>query len=124
MIDATLLFKGTTVFSPWFPRQADMLRVTAECVAVNGATITIKLFTKNRSDPGDGTQVDATGGGGGGTVITLSAVGRDTAEFQNVPAQEGVEELLRFQFDVTGTDNTDWILYRLLPAVWFDAVQA
>ena len=121
MIDGTLLFKGTTVFSPWFPRQADMLRVTAECIAVNGATITIKLYTKNRADPGDGNQVDA---GGGGTVITLSAPGRSTAEFKYVPAQEGVEEMLRFQFAVTGTDATDWILYRLLPAVWFDAVTA
>lgn len=120
MIDGTLLFKGTTVFSPWFPRQADILRVTAECIAVNGATITIKLFTKNLADPGDGTQVT------GSPSITLSAVGRSTAEFLYDPVQEGwgIAELLRFQFAVTGSNATDWILYRLLPAVWFDAVKA
>lgn len=118
MIDATLLFNGTIVYSPWFPRQADMLRVTAECVAVNGATLVVKLYTKNNVDVGDGDNVDS------GTNITLTAAGdRIVAEWKTVGGQEGVEQLLRFQFTVTGENPTDWILFRVLPASWFDAVK-
>jgi hypothetical protein len=116
MIDATTLFKGTTIFSPWFPRQAGMLRVTAECVVVNGATLTVKLYTKNVGDVGDGDPVDE------GTSITLSAAGRSTAEWRTVESEEGVLELLRFQYVVTGSVATNWILFRLLPPIWFDAV--
>ena len=118
MIDATFLFAGTVVYSPWFPRQADMLRVTAECVAVNNTSLEIELYTKNQEDTGDGEPVDDT------VSITLSAAGRSTAEWKTVGGKEGVQQLLRFRYTV-GTDPTnEWILFRLLPAVWFDAVKA
>lgn len=119
MIDATLLFKGTTVYSPWFPRKADMLRVTAECVARLGATITVKLYTKNEEETGDGDPVDES------VTIALNTAGqRTTAEWKTVAMKEGVQQLLRFRYEVTGTNDTDWTLFRLLPAVWFDAVSA
>ncbi len=117
MIDATLLMNGMTVFSPWFPRQADMLRVTAECVAVSGGAVEIQLYTKNTEDPGNGDPVDT------GTVISLSSPGRSTVEWKTVVSQEGVQQLLRFRYVVTGTETYHWILYRLLPAAWFDAVR-
>lgn len=116
MIDATLLMKGTTVYSPWFPRQADMLRVTAECVALNGATLAVSLYTKNEESTGDGLPVDA------GVSIVLSSATRSTAEWKTVVMQEGVKQLLRFKYVVTGSTNNDWVLFRLLPAVWFDSV--
>ena len=116
MIDATILLKGSTVFSPWFARQADLLRVTAECVAVNGATLTVKLYTKDGETPGDGAAVDAA------VSIALSSVSRSTAEWKTAASQPGVLQLLRFQYTVTGSTNNDWILFRLLPPVWFDAV--
>jgi hypothetical protein len=115
MIDATLLFKGVTVYSPWFPRQADMLRVVAECVAQNGATLTISLYTKSEEQTGDGLPVDEN------TTIVLASPVRNLAEWKTVASQEGVRQLLRFRYVVTGSNNNDWILFRLLPAVWFDA---
>jgi hypothetical protein len=121
MIDATLLFDSTTVYSPWFPRQADMLRVVAECVAINNATIVIDLYTKNSEDPGDGNPVDED------VSITMSGVGRSAAtEWKTVVDEKGVQQLLRFRYEVTGNGGhpTEWILFRLLPAVWFDAVSA
>lgn len=118
MIDATLLFEGMTVWSPWFPRQADMLRVTAECVAVDGVSLEIELYTKSTDEPGDGLPVDES------TSITLSATGRVTAEWATVANEEGVEELLRFKYTVGAEASNRWILFRLLPAVWFDAVKA
>lgn len=116
MIDATLLLNGMTVFSPWFPRQADMLRVTAECVGVSGGTVQIQLYTKNEGETGNGDPVNT------GVSISLSSPGRSTAEWKTVASQEGVQQQLRFRYVVTGSGNNDWILYRLLPAVWFDAV--
>ena len=116
MIDATLLFNGMTVFSPWFPRQADMLRGTAECVAVSGGAVQIQLYTKNEEDAGNGDPVDTS------VYINLSSPGRTTAEWKTVVSQEGVQQLLRFRYVVTGSSDNDWILYRLLPAVWFDMV--
>jgi hypothetical protein len=119
MIDATLLFRDTTVFSPWFPRQADMLRVMAECVAISGATITIELYTKDSEGTGDGLPVNSA------VSIVMSGLGRSApAEWVTVAGQAGVEQLLRFRYVVTGPDKNNWILFRLLPAVWFDAVNA
>jgi len=120
MIDATLLFAQSEtdhIYSPWFPRQADMLRVVAECVAVNGAALVVKLYTKSLSDPGDGDPVNTS------VSIELNAVGRSAAtEWKTVSGQEGVQQLLRFRYTVTGESSNNWILFRLLPAVWFDAV--
>lgn len=116
MIDAILLMTGTTVFSPWFARQADMLRVTAQCIVTNNATITIELYTKNSEETGDGLPVDET------VDIVLSTADRETEEWKTVVSQEGVQQLLRFRYVVTG-DEGAWILFRLLPAVWFDAVK-
>jgi hypothetical protein len=120
MIDATLLMAPTTVFSPWFPRQADMLRVTAELIALSGSpTLTIELYTKNAEDPGNGLPVDE------GVEIQLSSPGRSTVEWKTVVSEEGVQQLLRFRYTVTtGEETQAWALFRLLPACWFDAVSA
>ena len=120
MIDATLLMAPTTVFSPWFPRQADMLRVTAELIALSGATtLLVELFTKNAEDPGNGNPVDE------GVEIQLTSVGRSTIEWKTVVSEEGVQQLLRCRYTVTtGEETQAWALFRLLPACWFDAVSA
>lgn len=119
MIDATVLFKDMDLFSPWFPRQADMLRVTAECIAALGAELTIELYTKNSEDTGNGNPVDEA------VTIVLNTLGqRETVEWKTVVSQEGVQQLLRFRYSVTGNEDYEWILFRLLPAVWFDALAA
>ena len=118
MIDGTLLFAGTTVYSPWFPRQADMLRVTAECIARSNASVRIDLYTKNQEEPGDGDPVYSS------TYIELGDDIRPTVEWKTESTGDGVEQLLRFKYTVTSESSNDWILFRLLPAVWFDAVNA
>jgi hypothetical protein len=121
VIDATLLFHGTTVFSPWFPRRADMLRVVAECIALSDCAITIRLYTKDAETAGDGDPVDAA------VALTMNSVGRSSvAEWTTSIGEPGVLQLLRFQYEVTGDngDPNEWILFRLLPAVWFDAIKA
>lgn len=117
MIDGQLLMRGTTVYSPWFPRQADRLIVTAELIAVEGATLSIALYTKNKDETGDGSDVDTD------TTISLSSTGFGTAEWKTEAAMTGVEQLLRFRYAVTGAAAGDWALFRLLPAAWFDAIE-
>jgi len=122
MFDAQLLFPGASpgtgikVYSPWFPRQGDSLRATAELVHVNGATLKVTVFSKNTEDTGDGTNADA------GTTITLAAAGRTTAEWTSGTAT--LKELVRYRFEVTGTLVSDWVLFRMLAPVWFDSVRA
>jgi hypothetical protein len=112
MFEAQVLFKGCTIYSPWFPRRGDNVRCTIDVDAISGATIEVRLFTKNTEDIGDGTDVDAT------VTLSLAATGRDTDEWPG-----GLEELVRYKFTVTGTNNYDWVLFRMLPPVWFDAVK-
>lgn len=114
------MFRTTAeVFSPWFPRQADVLRVTAECVAVSGARLTVRLYSKNENATTnfDGADVDAL------TALTLSSEGRSAAEWVSPsPPRTGVKQLLRFGFAVSGSSSTDWIRFRILGPVWFDAL--
>jgi len=107
--------EGTKVYSPWFPRQGDNAIMTLEVVAVSGATIKVEVLTKNSEDAGDGTIVT---GVTGDADITASTVGRSDGEWDQV-----LEELVRYKFTVTNTTEK-WVLFRMLPPVWFDTVDA
>ena len=126
MFDGQLLFPGSVpstgimVYSPWFPRQADHLRVSLEVVQINGATIKVEVFTKNSEDSGDGTNADSAGVP---TNITANAVGRTTTEWYS-SGTIGLLEMVRYRFKVTGTSVSDWVLFRMLSPIWFNAVKA
>jgi len=116
MFNAQLLFGSSTtslkVYSPWFPRQGDYLRATAEVVALSatsGVTLVVKVFTKNKEDTGDGTAVTGS--------ISLSAAERGDQEFTSL------KELVRYEFDAQ-CSASNWLLFRMLAPVWFDAVKA
>lgn len=122
MFDAQLLFPGAagaalSFYSPWFPRQGDNLRVTVDVVQRVSSQLTVRVFTKNREDTGDGTDADV------GTSIVASATGRSTAEWTSGTA--GLKEMVRYKYTVqsTGTGATDWVLFRMLTPVWFDTVK-
>ena len=116
MFQAQMLIVGassatTTVYSPWFPKGGDNLRVSAELVAVNAATITVKVYSKARDVTGDGSVVSPVS-----SNIALNAVGRDTKEYT------GLNELVRYGFECSGSTG-EWGLFRALPPVWFDTVK-
>ena len=114
MFDAQLLFNGSTVFSPWFPRRKNNVRVTLDVVAVNAAQIKIELFTKKSEDSGFGAV-------SGSTNITTSTTGRTTTEWLNDTTTDALNDLVRYKFTVTGKAG-EWVLFRMLPMVWFDKV--
>ena len=102
---------GLTIYSPWFPRQADNVRFNIDLDDVNGATLDIVLFHKNREDTGDGSTT-------GTSISALNTLGRTVAEFK------GLKEMVRYKFVVKADSNgtLGWILFRMLPPIWFDSV--
>jgi hypothetical protein len=102
---------GITIYSPWFPRRGDRIIYTIDIVDAIGAQITVKLFTKNSEDAGDGT--DTTN-----AIGPTNTIGRSDSEFTS-----GLLELVRYQFVVTADSagTLGWVAFRMLPPVWFDA---
>ena len=125
MFDAQLLFvggdpiTGIKVFSPWMPRRGDHMRATLEVAQIFGATIKVDVFTKNSEDTGDGTDADSVFA----TNIVSAAIGRTTQEWFSA-GTVGLKEMIRYRYTVTGTTTAHWVLFRMLPLVWFDAVKA
>ena len=118
MFQAQLLIVGvngatTKVYSPWFPKGGDNLRVSAELVAVDGGTLTVKVYTKAKAQTSDGTLVTPAS-----SNIALSAVGRDTKEYT------GLNELVRYAFECSGSAAGKWALFRALNPVFFDTIVA
>lgn len=110
--------RSDPVFSPWFQRRSDYVRLTADLVdLVSGASLEVRLYTKSRQQAGSGTEVDS------GTRITLSSSGRSTAEW-GPRTGSGLKELVRYRFENTTTTPTAWLIFRMLNASWFDAVRA
>ena len=121
MFEAQLLIQGSTVFSPWFPRGGDNVTATLEVVEISSATLKVELFTKNSEDAGNGSNADSAG-----TPISISATatGRTSATWsQPTTSTVSIKEMVRYKFTVTGT-GTNWVLFRMLPPVWFDSVEA
>jgi hypothetical protein len=112
MFESQVLFKGSTIVSPWFPRRGDNVRCTIDVAAISGATIEVHVFTKNTEDMGDGTDANA------GITLSLNATGRDSDEWART-----LKELVRYKYIVTGTNAYDWVLFRMLAPVWFDSVK-
>ena len=119
MFEAQLLaaVSGTTykVFSPWFPRQGDNAIYSIETVEQDGSPqLTVHAFTKNSEDAGDG--LDASGG----TSLSASATPGDT---DSDTWAQTLKELVRYEFTIKTTSGAgEWILFRMLPPVWFDDV--
>ncbi len=105
-----LIEKSATysIFSPWFPRQGDNMIVTADVAELDGGSFTLQVFTKDSETPGDGTQV--------GSDKTVNAAGQASETIT------GLNELVRYKYNVDNTQSGDWILFRMLPPVWYDTV--
>jgi hypothetical protein len=97
------------VFSPWMQRGGDNVRATVDVIAKNGsAGITVSVYHKNSSETGDGLQSGSS---------FQSTSGRVSAEFSSL------KELVRFKFD-PGSTTGEWVMFRMLPVIWFDGVKA
>lgn len=128
MFDSQLLMGGSVIFSPWFPRGADSARMTLDVTAIStggSPQITVEVFTKNSEDAGDGENSSAVTGDN----IIRTLVGRTTHEWDSevlikvMPiANLGLRELVRYKYTIADIDS-DWVLFRMLDPVWYDAVR-
>ena len=123
MFDAQLLLTKSSsysVFSPWFPRGGDNLRVTLERVAAAASAdeIGLAVVTKNVEDSGDGTVV-------AGSITVASGSTTDAVQ-ANGEWNGLVKELVRYKFTVKGASNAagNWLLFRVLSPVWYNSVDA
>jgi hypothetical protein len=101
-------------YGRWFGREGDNVRLTLDVSALGAsAQITVSLYSKNVSDPGDGAPVDPS------VDIDLSTVGRVEGEWSLPSTDNNLElkELVRYKCTVAGS----WVMFRLLPPVWFDS---
>jgi hypothetical protein len=116
MFEAQIIRGGMEIYSPWFERRGDYVRATLEVVDLSASGMTMQVFTKNTEDTSNGVDADS------GTIITLTAAGRTTAEWG--PAGDlGLKELVRYKFVSLDEEEADWTLFRTLAPVWFDAVK-
>jgi len=97
-----------SVFTPWLPRQADNAIMTWELVQqIGGTELAVKLFSKNREDPGEGAEVGPSSWDDDGvhTGIRYSTF-------------TGLREMVRFK--VTASNDSGACIFRLLSPTWFD----
>ena len=112
------------VYSPWSPRSGDHGRFTVDVVSVGqsgggAAEIAVRAWTKRADDTGEGADADTT------VSIVRTTVGRTTQEWISTTST-GFKDLVRYKFSISNTSDmgTVWVLFRMLPPVWFDAVKA
>jgi len=114
MFHAQLLKSGSNVYGPWIERKGDNLIARADAVDLAvGATLTVRLFTKNIEDTGNGDEVWS------GTTIQLTSPGRGVARWLS-NSGIGIKELVRYKFE----PSSGWALFRMLDPVWYDSVGA
>lgn len=111
------------VFTPWFPRGGDHARFMVDVVSLGQSgggvpEITVRIWTKNTEQTGEGADADAT------VSIVRTAAGRTTAEWVST-STTGLKELVRYKFAVANTLDlgTVWVLFRMLTPVWFNGVR-
>ena len=103
----------TAVYGPWMSREGDRLIATLDLIAITGAgNAQIQVYTKSHEDAGDGSLAT-------GAAIAPILAGRSSSEFS------GLKDLVRYKMQYTGGEGSaGFILFRLLPGIWFDAVSA
>jgi hypothetical protein len=94
------------------PRGKDNLIATLEVVDVSGATVEVRVWTKNSQDSGDGDDAKSA------ISISSNSVDRRSATWYNA-----CKEWVRYKISVTGSAG-DWVLFRMLDAIWFDTETA
>lgn len=124
MFEAQLLIAKETaysVFSPWFPRGGESVIATLDVVAVDGAAnlLTVELYSKNSEQSGDGQDAEASTSIGSDATPGRKAATWDANDSSN-PAD--ILELVRYKFTISDSAGK-WVLFRMLPPVWFDAVK-
>jgi hypothetical protein len=114
MFEAQILIStgtGYSVYSPWFVRGGDNALIELEVLqSVGDPVLTAEVATKENDAAGAGTVV--------GNSAQVTGTGSTTATQTNV-----LKDFVRYKFTISG-DAGDWVLFRMKPIEWFNAVGA
>jgi hypothetical protein len=121
MFDAQVLIATGTAYSvygPWMPRGGDGITMAIDVVTDNFSSgdITVDLVTKKSEEAGNGTAIS-------GQTLT-GTTGAVTEKTVAPNATQYLEDLVRYKFTVPAATAGNFVIFRMLPASWFDAVKA
>jgi len=106
MIIGQTLLKGATVYSPWFPSQADAVTFALEVIGLStNGVVTVTIQHRNTDTVESSATTEA-------SQISLNAVGILSGRYT------GIKELWRMKFDCTGSITLDWVHFRMLTPAW------
>ncbi len=100
---------GSTVFSPWFPRNGDAVTSTVEVIAFSSTgTLTISILDKNSDQTGDAPNAAV------GSFDAITAVGTSSKRVS------GLRELVRYKINLKRASGTGTIYahLRMLAPSW------
>lgn len=99
---------GATYYSPWFPRQGDVVTAIVEVMRTSGGTVTMdcQIQTKNNED-NDASIVNL------GSPFSVTT----TAGAVTTSTEAGALEQVRYKFTVTG-DSRRWVHFRSNAPMW------
>lgn len=97
---------GAIYYTPWFPRQGDVLGAVIEVLKTSGGAFTLsyEVQTKNEEDTDAAVTVLGT--------MSVTATGTTTS------LQTGCFELVRYKLTAKGTSSQQWIHFRTNPPQW------
>ena len=113
---------GETIYSDWYPRGGDNLILRTENIDSNGSpTVTIKVYTKNDDETGDGDIIlsDAVTG----DEWSLSLASTDSIKTglltsgKSTSGIDGMKQQVRLVVEITGTGTDTWMLARVFPLI-------
>ena len=100
-----------SIYGPWMPRSADIIRFILDLIQVQNAKLTVELFDRTLEGTGDGTAT-------GAAISGVTALQLHQADFA------GCKEMVRFKFTITLTaTGTGFVAFRMLNSVWFNSTR-
>ena len=106
IIGQTLMKASVPYYSAWFPREGNAATFVLDCLGISGASLTVNVMHKNYGD------IDYPVDQVAGAFSAVSATGTSTRRLT------GLKELIRFEYNVVGSNSYDWVHFRMLRPAW------
>ena len=117
MFDAQYLIAPSTNFKilgPWMSREGDNAVFAVDLISetLSAGSFKINIRTKAADDAGDG----------GGAIAVIDIAHGDGPDRYEGEVNATLKDLVRYEFEFTSAAVGTWVLFRMLPATWFDSV--
>lgn len=123
--------KDEKIYTDWIPRGGDNVILRADRTSSNpsasaGVTVTVRVFTKNLDETGDGYAVEPSGSS---TPVSFT-VAYDSTTVQELVVTstptstashpKGLKQLVRLELVGSGSGDDDWTDVRIFPPIFFN----